>query len=103
MSAKGVLTFEEIGAYLHRIVATLHRPPWTDPETGGLRVGTVALANVLVTVESLTADCPVRLDPVIEVGQVDPPVDPLQGLATVYDAKTSDRVSYAFNVGMRIS
>lgn len=103
MSARGVLKFEDVGVFLRRVVGILHRPLWTDPENGGLRVGTVVSANVLTTAESLSADCPLCSDPVIEEGQVDPPLDPLQGLTLVYEAKTGDRACYALTVGARIS
>ena len=103
MSARGVLTFEEIGIWLHRIAGLLERPPWTDAADGGLKVETVTTLSVLTTAENLTADCPLCVDPVIEEGQVDPPIDPTLGLALAYDAKTGDRACYALTVGARIS
>jgi len=103
MSAKGVLTFEEIATRLRQIAGLLERPPWTDAVDGGLRVETVTTLSVLTTAENLTADCPFCVDPVIEEGQVVPPIDPIQGLDLAYDAKTGDRACYAFTVGARVS
>jgi len=98
----GVVTFEEIGIWLHRIAGLLERPSWTDAVDGGLRVETLTTLATLTTAENLSADCPSCPDPVIEEGQVVPLVDPTQGLALAYDAKTGDRACYALNIGLRI-
>lgn len=104
MSSKKYVKFEELAIGVRHLRDCLSRSMLSDPVEGGLRVETVTTLSVLTTQENLSAACPQCLDPVIEEGQVVQPIDPLRGLAIVYEAKTHDfdHINYALSVGMRI-
>lgn len=104
MSSKQFVKFDEMGLGARQLLNCLSRSLLSDPVAGGLRVETATTLSVLTTQENLDAAAPRLADSVIEEGQVDPLIDPLRGLAIVYEAKTHDfdHINYALSVGMRI-
>jgi hypothetical protein len=101
VSMRGKILVDEIGVYLHRIIGILHRPPWTDPVEGGLRVETVVTVSFLTAMEGVSAMNPPLPDPPLEEGQT----NLLQGLVSAYSAQTSDQMEIlnALSVSSRIS